>query len=233
MKKLYLYILLLLCIIVIGAFSTISHITIKYYKNNENYRLSINTICISKIYDNLKSCDIILFEGYRNPIGGILCNSHFEHAGIVVKYDDDDIKKYKLKHNLYVVELGFKRPYFHPLPLRIKKCGSGCSIISLNKEITKSMNKKLLKLIHTNIQKIYHIYIFKYQIKKIFNRDIILSHCFHYIFYLLDNIKLSNNLLKKYNLLNSLNGLYNIYNENLNYDYKYSKGVHIIYDLYN
>jgi hypothetical protein len=232
MKKLYLYILLLLCIIVIGVFSAFSYKTEQYYKKYEKYQLSSinNKLYISKIYDNLKSCDIILFEGYKNPISSILCNSYFQHAGIIVKYDEIDIKKYKLKHNLYVIEF-FDNVSFHPLPLRIKNCGSSCSIISLNKEISKEMNKKLLKLIHNNIKKVHHFYSFKNLFKKVFNWDMIVIHCFQYILYILDNIGISNNLLKKYNIIKSLNKIYNISNEKLNYGYKYDEGFKVIYDI--
>ena len=232
MKKLYLYILLLLCIIVIGAFSTITHITDKFYKKYESYDLSIDKVYISKIYDNLKSCDIILFKGYRNPIGNILCDGYYMHAEIIIKYDDFDIKKYKLKHNLYSIEIGFDNPDLHPLPLRIKTCGSNCYIFSLNKEITKAMNKKIIKIIH-NKREIYSFFNIKNRIKKLYNWDMPIIHCFQYILYLLDKIGLTNKLLKKYNIRSSVNKVSNIHNEKLNFGYKYSKGAQIIYDLYN
>jgi hypothetical protein len=231
MNKTYLslYILLvLLCIIVIGAFSSITHITNKYYKK---YGLNINSkkVYMSEIYNDLKSCDIILYKGYRNPMISILCDCYFQHAGIVIKYSDEDVKKYNKKHNLYIVEFDPYNLSSYPLLTRIKYCGSECNIIRLNKEINKSMNDNLLQIINT--QKIYHMSNFNELIKLMSWKQPIL-HCFRYVLYLLDKIKLANNFIKESNIINACNKLTFIYNEKLNYGYKYYKNEQIIFDLY-
>jgi hypothetical protein len=210
----------------IGVFYTITHKIDIYYKK---YKKSIDKVYISDIYDNLKSGDIILFNNYQwAPISYAIVDSCYTHAEIIIKYNDFDVKKYKLKQNLYSVEFCANGLQTHELLLKIKNFGSNCSIFTLNKEITEKMYKKFLKLIHSK-QEIYYI-LWKNIFKKIIYWGRIMIHCFQYILYILDQLKLTNNLLKRRDMIKSVNTVSNINNEKLNFGYKYNKAVKVVYN---
>jgi len=261
--KLFLCILLILCIIVIGYFSGITHKSSKYYAKYERNRI-FNRCNISEIYDDLKSGDIILFKGYGNPYFNILCDCFFQHAGMVIRYTPEEAKQYGKNSDLYIIESSPNNVYLPidyaddkkygkqscniepdmskrigwkfkdelwtcPLLMRLKYCYGNYYIMRLNKELTPEMNNILLYT--TNLKQLLaHITTLR-AIKNAFNKEKKLFHCFQYILYILDQIKITDNYTKNSNKLTSCNKLTYIYNDKLNFGYKYDKPMQILYDL--
>ena len=259
--KLFLCILLILCIIVIGYFSGITHKSSKYYAKYERNRI-FNRCNISEIYDDLKSGDIILFKGYGDPYFNILCDCFFQHAGMVIRYTPEEAKQYGKKSDLYIIESSPNNVYLPidysdykkygkkccniepdmskhigwkfknglvacPLLMRLKYCYGNYYIMRLNKELTPEMNNILLYT--TNI-KSKHIGTIS-TIQKIFHKKKIVFHCFQFILFILYQMRITDNYIKKSNVFTSCNKLSYIYNDNLNFGYKYDKPMQILYDL--
>jgi len=80
-------IIMILLILLIGSLSIIKREYV-YYKSYENARI-LKSVCISDIYDELKSGDIILYKCNSLSISGILANNYYTHIGMVVKYKDN------------------------------------------------------------------------------------------------------------------------------------------------
>ena len=82
----YIIIIMLLSILLIGAFS-ILHRSYHFFKKYENARI-LKSIPISEIYDELKNGDIILYKCNTISISSILSQVYYSHIGMVIKYPE-------------------------------------------------------------------------------------------------------------------------------------------------
>jgi hypothetical protein len=115
-----------------------------------------------------------------------------------------------------------------PLLIRLKYYYGNCYyIMRLNKELNPEMKINLLNI--TNIKNI-HIGAIS-TIQKIFNAKKIVFHCFQFILFILDQMRITDNYIKKSNVFTSCNKLSYIYNDKLHFGYKYDKPMQILYDL--
>lgn len=255
-SNIYISIIIIL-LFVIFAFSALHCHIKRYYKKYSQVRI-FNKINISDAYDDLKSGDLIIFKGHGSPEWSLACDCYFKHASIVLRYSPEDMIKYGKKSEIYIVESSPTCVYLPidyknikkydknscnidpivdkligwtctdglqilPLLVRLKYCyGNDHYLMKLNKPLNIDRQKILIDEIHkSTIRHLSLINIFR---KKKF-------HCFQQVIYLLDKMKLTDNLIKNSNVLTSCNKLVYIYKIILNDNYMYDKPMQILYDF--
>lgn len=221
--------LISLLIILLILLTTITIKLYHYYKKYEYYK-NDKYIKISKIYDELKSGDIILFKSNAIfYINVFLTNGYYTHIGIVVKKNNilyiSEINSYG---NIYLPP-NYKtsnHSELFPLLIRIKYFAGDCYLVELNKNLDKKRENILLNY---SDEKILYPTPFQRFINY-FTKNISVRHCFQYVGYILDKMGITNNIMSN-NIINICSTVENIFTKKLNDEYQYNSPIRIIYDI--
>jgi len=249
--------LIIALILTIVYYSYMETKRLYHYISYEHCFKQNNFLNISDIYDELNSGDIILFKGYYvNDLYNVLNNSFFGHPSILIKKYDIEKQTnilYILESNAYEVlvpidykdEKKYGSKYFNyeprnnmnkkgisffkngvnviPMLTRFKYTPSNFYVMRLNKPISAAMNDALMQMTKSD-----HI---QWGIGQKISFKKKTYHCWQFIAHVLDQIGLTNNLLKSSNILNVCNKVSQIYHEKLNDGYQYEKPIQMIYDF--
>jgi len=252
---LFFSILLVLIIIIIALFFIIYRAH-NYYKKYE-YARELRFILVSEIYNDLKSGDIILYKANAVQLEHVLfTHSFFTHIGMIIK-DNKTNELYITESNppnVEVVPISHYNGEWYELnpninyQMGITINGSGANIIPLKPRLKyfagdyylMRLNKNLtdnqeLELIN-DTTKIIKYPKFTQMISNLIKEEILNihkkkeMHCFEYMGYLLDKMKITNNISLN-NTINICNTISQIYNKELNNGYFYETPIKLIYDI--
>jgi hypothetical protein len=243
-------IIIILLVVIIFAFF-IFYREHKYYTKYE-YARNLKSMLLSENYHNLKSGDIILYKANAVQLEHVIfTHSFFTHTGMIIKYNNklyitesnppneeyvpantdklytlNPVKKYiigkKIKSGASII----------PLFDRIKYFPGDCYLMSLNKPLSKEKESELLywvfdsgkKISYPKYKQLFTIFLKE---KIGFRKSTTIQHCFEYIAYLLDRLKITNNI-HTYDLINICNKISQLWKKKLNNGYIYEPPVKII-----
>ena len=227
----------------------------KYYTKYE-YARNLKSILLSEDdILNIKSGDIILYKANAVQLEHVIfTHSFFTHTGMIIKYNNElyitesnppneeyapiDTDWYTLNPTKKYIIGKKTKPGASIIPLfdRIKYFPGDCYLMALNKPLSAEKESELLHWVldserRVSYPKYKQLFTIFFKEKLGFSKSATIQHCFEYIAYLLDKLKITNNI-HSHDLINICNIISQLWGKHLNNGYIYEIPIKIIYNNY-